>query len=103
MVSNFIVSHRFSFKVHAQEIEKTRQSLENKKDEERRAIEDKLKAAESMRDENIKKMLDRLKEHVSVVLSLPLITFVTLFSIAWQKITSKPTFIYFKKSFFFFG
>lgn len=51
--------------VHAQEIEKTRQSLENKKDEERRAIEEKLKAAESMRDENIKKMLDRLKEHVS--------------------------------------
>lgn len=51
--------------VHAQEIEKTRQSMENKKDEERRAIEEKLKAAESMRDENIKRMLGRLKEHVS--------------------------------------
>jgi len=50
-------------KVHAQEIEKTRQSLENKKDEERKAIEEKLKAAESMRDENIKKMLERLREH----------------------------------------
>lgn len=60
----------YKIKIHAQEIEKTRQSLENKKDEERRAIEDKLKAAESMRDENIKKMLDRLKEHVSVPPSL---------------------------------
>jgi stathmin len=50
-------------KVHALEIEKTRLSLENKKDEERRAIEEKLKAAESMRDENIKKMLERLREH----------------------------------------
>lgn len=68
--SVYDIKIRFSFKVHAQEIEKTRQSLENKKDEERRAIEDKLKAAESMRDENIKKMLDRLKEHVSVVPSL---------------------------------
>lgn len=67
--SEFFLHQNFkpnNFQVHAQEIEKTRQSLENKKDEERRAIEDKLKAAESMRDENIKKMLDRLKEHVSV-------------------------------------
>uniref|UniRef100_A0A336KWK4 CSON000781 protein n=1 Tax=Culicoides sonorensis TaxID=179676 RepID=A0A336KWK4_CULSO len=58
-----ITDMKEKLKVHAQEIEKTRQSLENKKDEERRAIEEKLKAAESMRDENIKKMLDRLKEH----------------------------------------
>lgn len=31
------------------------------------AIDNKLKTAAQIRDENIKKMLDRLKEHVSVI------------------------------------
>jgi hypothetical protein len=31
----------------------------------RNAVEEKLKVAAAQRDENIKKMLDRLKEHVS--------------------------------------
>lgn len=60
-----ITDMKEKLKIHAEEIEKTRQSLENKKDEERKAIEEKLKAAESMREENIKKKLERLKEHVS--------------------------------------
>ncbi|XP_070139299.1 uncharacterized protein stai isoform X2 [Drosophila kikkawai] len=50
-------------KIHAQEIEKTRETLEQQKANEQKAIEEKLKIAQSLRDENIKKMLDRLKEH----------------------------------------
>lgn len=46
-------------------VEKTRHSLELQTDEVRIAIEEKLKIASIQRDENIKKMLDRLKEHVS--------------------------------------
>jgi hypothetical protein len=34
-------------------------------DEVRVAVEEKLKIAAAHRDENLKKMLDRLKEHVS--------------------------------------
>lgn len=49
-----------------QEIEKTRETLEQQKSIERVAIDKKLKTAANMRDENIKKMLDRLKEHVSL-------------------------------------
>lgn len=60
-----ITDMKEKLKVHAQEIEKTRQTLESKKEEERKAIEEKLKLAESIRDENIKKKLERLKEHVS--------------------------------------
>lgn len=37
-------------------------------DEVRSAIEEKLKTAEQQRDDNIKKMLDRLKEHVSYIM-----------------------------------
>lgn len=48
-----------------QEIEKTRMTLEQQKQLEREAIDNKLKTAAHMRDENIKKMLGRLKEHVS--------------------------------------
>ncbi|XP_034471903.1 stathmin isoform X4 [Drosophila innubila] len=50
-------------KIHAQEIEKTRETLEQQKANEQKAIEEKLKTAQALRDENIKKMLDRLKEH----------------------------------------
>lgn len=48
-----------------QEIEKTRTQLEKQRDEEREAIEEKLRLATLNRDENIKKKLERLKEHVS--------------------------------------
>ncbi|XP_070855545.1 stathmin isoform X3 [Drosophila suzukii] len=51
-------------KIHAQEIEKTRETLEQQKASEQKAIEEKLKIAKFLRDENIKKMLDRLKEHI---------------------------------------
>ncbi|XP_032591668.1 myosin-9 isoform X2 [Drosophila grimshawi] len=50
-------------KIHAQDIEKTRETLEQQKANEQKAIEEKLKTAQALRDENIKKMLDRLKEH----------------------------------------
>ncbi|KAH8237821.1 hypothetical protein KR032_002454 [Drosophila birchii] len=53
-------------KIHAQEIEKTRETLEQQKANEQKAIEEKLKIAQSLRDENIKKMLDRLKEHNTI-------------------------------------
>lgn len=47
-----------------EEIERTRVSMEQQKSVERLALDQKLKTAANMRDENIKKMLDRLKEHV---------------------------------------
>lgn len=50
-------------KTHSQEIEKTRTSLEQQKYVERVALEEKLKTAQSLRDDNIKKRLERLKEH----------------------------------------
>ncbi|GAB0093448.1 Stathmin [Sergentomyia squamirostris] len=50
-------------KVHSQEIEKTRTSLEMQKSAELTAIEEKLRTAATLRDENMKKMLERLKEH----------------------------------------
>ncbi|KAM8715529.1 hypothetical protein ACLKA7_002562 [Drosophila subpalustris] len=53
-------------KIHAQEIEKTRETLEQQKANEQKAIEEKLKTAQALRDENIKKMLDRLKEHNTI-------------------------------------
>jgi hypothetical protein len=46
-------------------VEKTRLLLEAQTNEVRNAVEEKLKTATAQRDENIKKMLDRLKEHVS--------------------------------------
>lgn len=39
--------------------------MEQQKYIEKIAIEEKLKSAQTLRDENIKKMLERLKEHVS--------------------------------------
>ncbi|XP_041775970.1 stathmin isoform X3 [Anopheles merus] len=51
-------------KTHAADIEKTRQSLEQQKVEElQKHLEDKLRNAATLRDDNIKKILDRLKEH----------------------------------------
>lgn len=41
-------------------------SMEQQKSIERVAIDKKLQTAANMRDENIKKMLERLKEHVSL-------------------------------------
>lgn len=62
MLKNFLKIH---FQIHSQEIEKTREQLEQQKYIEKIAIEEKLKSAQTLRDENIKKMLERLKEHVS--------------------------------------
>lgn len=56
------------FQNQFEEIERTRHSIEQQKNIERVAIDNKLKTAANMRDENIKKMLERLREHVSVVL-----------------------------------
>lgn len=56
---------------HIENVEKTRQTLEQQTGEVRTAIEEKLKSASVQRDENIKKMLDRLREHVSTPYSLP--------------------------------
>lgn len=41
--------------------------LEKQKNEERNALNDKLKSAANLRDENIKRILERLREHVSYV------------------------------------
>lgn len=46
-------------------VEKTRVNLEQQTKEVRAAVEEKLKTAAAQRDENMKHMLDRLKEHVS--------------------------------------
>lgn len=54
-------------KIHSAEIEKARVLLEKQKSEERSALEEKLQAAASLREENINKMLERLKEHVSAI------------------------------------
>lgn len=40
--------------------------LEKQKIEERNALNDKLKTAANLRDENIKRILERLREHVSL-------------------------------------
>ncbi|XP_055637474.1 stathmin isoform X2 [Toxorhynchites rutilus septentrionalis] len=51
-------------KMHTAEIEKTRHSLEHTKSEElKMQLEDKLRTAATLRDDKIKKILDRLKEH----------------------------------------
>lgn len=51
-------------KMHAAEIEKTRHSLEHTKSEElQKQLEEKLRTAATLRDDKIKKILDRLKEH----------------------------------------
>lgn len=60
--------HLVIFQDHIENVEKTRLTLEMQTDEVRSAIEEKLKTAEQQRDDNIKKMLDRLKEHVSYIM-----------------------------------
>lgn len=50
---------------HAEEIEKKRILMEQQKELERVAIDEKHKVAAALRDENMKKMLSHLKEHVS--------------------------------------
>lgn len=55
------------FSLQLESVEKTRLSLEQQTEEVRCAVEEKLKTAAAQRDENIKRMLDRLKEHVSII------------------------------------
>lgn len=43
--------------------------MEQQKLDERNALNDKLKAAANLRDENIKRILSRLREHVSLVIN----------------------------------
>lgn len=50
-------------KVHAEEIKRNKEMLEKQKIEERNALNDKLKTAANLRDENIKRILERLREH----------------------------------------
>lgn len=64
-LNGFYLIYFFNSQTQFQEIERTRMSLEQQKNVERVAIDKKLKTAANMRDENIKKMLERLKEHVS--------------------------------------
>lgn len=45
--------------------------MERQKVEERNALNDKLKAAANLRDENIKRILNRLREHVSHNILVP--------------------------------
>lgn len=73
----YITDLKTKLKDHIENVEKTRLSLEQQADEVRTAIEDKIKNASAHRDENIKKMLDRLREHVSDfynVINLELLT-----------------------------
>lgn len=58
---------RLVFSMQLESVEKTRLSLEQQTEEVRCAVEEKLKTAAAQRDENIKRMLDRLKEHVSII------------------------------------
>lgn len=59
-----ITEMKEKLKMHAAEIEKTRLSLEQAKTEELKLqLEDKLRTAATLRDDKIKKILDRLKEH----------------------------------------
>lgn len=61
----YIADLRTKIKDHIDQVEKTRLTLEQQTEEVRNAIEEKLKTASAQRDENIKRMLERLKEHVS--------------------------------------
>lgn len=61
----YITDLKTKMKDHIDSVEKTRLSLEQQTEEVRQAICEKLKVAEAQRDENIKRMLERLREHVS--------------------------------------
>lgn len=56
---------------HTDEIRRTKEMMERQKVEERNALNDKLKAAANLRDENIKRILNRLREHVSHFVTFP--------------------------------
>lgn len=60
-----VVTFLLYFVLQFESVEKTRLSLEQQTREVRCAVEEKLKSAAAQRDENIKRMLIRLKEHVS--------------------------------------
>lgn len=62
-----IVKRFICFIFQLEGVEKSRSSLEQQAAEVAAAIEEKLKTAANQRDENIKKILDKLKEHVSAV------------------------------------
>lgn len=49
-------------------VEKTRLTIEQQTEEVRVAIDEKLKNASGKRGENIKSIVERLKEHVSILL-----------------------------------
>lgn len=59
----YINELKTKMKDHIDTVEKTRLSLEQQCDEVRTALEDKMNSASNQRDENIKKMLERLKAH----------------------------------------
>lgn len=59
------LSDFYSIQNHTDEIRRTKEMMERQKVEERNALNDKLKAAANLRDENIKRILNRLREHVS--------------------------------------
>ncbi|KAL7026563.1 hypothetical protein ACKWTF_005074 [Chironomus riparius] len=61
-----ITEMKEKLKNHTEEIKRTKEMLEQQKVEERNALNDKLKAAANLRDENIKRILERLREHNSV-------------------------------------
>jgi stathmin len=67
--SNFLFYSHFSIpsytQNHTDEIRRSKEMMEQQKVEERNALNDKLKAAANLRDENIKRILSRLREHVS--------------------------------------
>ncbi|XP_070508275.1 stathmin-1-A isoform X2 [Chironomus tepperi] len=58
-----ITEMKEKLKNHTEEIKRTKEMLEQQKVEERNALNDKLKAAANLRDENIKRILERLREH----------------------------------------
>lgn len=53
--------------IHAEEIKRNKELMEKQKIKERNALNDKLKTAASLRDQNIKRILERLREHVSYI------------------------------------
>jgi hypothetical protein len=63
--AKLVTSNSVVLQVHADEIKRNKEMLEKQKIEERNALNDKLKTAANLRDENIKRILERLREHVS--------------------------------------
>ncbi|RZF47627.1 hypothetical protein LSTR_LSTR015669, partial [Laodelphax striatellus] len=59
----YITDLKSKLKDHLEGVEKTRQSLEQQTQEIEVAVKEKMKSAAAQRDENMKKMVERLKEH----------------------------------------